>query len=355
MWASVYYYTYGKVLNNMLLEKFIPRILKDFLRGRIEQFISQSNRLRLIEEKLEKLTYDVQTIHPPNIIQDDRIQNIIKIFRDKNKIPLTLNTIVSKNDIMFRYILQQSKKNAKKYEFVNTGFGYSENYAAAYFYSLEGSLHSVNVIRKLVNHHIGDMRDIVSFLDFGCGYSGISRFLVLDTNPKNVWVCDRKWAGVQFVVKQFGVNGFLSPIIPEDFPKDREYSVIYAGSVFSHLPSNLFLRWLQVLYNLISENGILIITVHDISLVPLYKNEEHYFIKGNEDIYFREVSDRIVGVEDYGTTYVSENFVSQQLRKIGVKTNQYCRYPKGLANLQDIYIISKKRILDNQFDFSSFP
>ena len=127
----------------MLLEKFIPRILKDLFKGRIEQLISQSNRLTLLEEKLEKLTYDVQTIHPPNIIQDDRIKEIIKIFRDKHKIPIALNTTISKNDIMFRYILRQSKEIAKKYEFVNTGLGYSENYAAAYFYYLEGSLHSV--------------------------------------------------------------------------------------------------------------------------------------------------------------------------------------------------------------------
>ena len=64
----------------MLIEKFIPRFLKDKLISGIEQLISQSNRLRLLEEKLEKLTYDVQTIHPPNIIQDDRIQDIIKMF-----------------------------------------------------------------------------------------------------------------------------------------------------------------------------------------------------------------------------------------------------------------------------------
>ena len=52
----------------MLLGKFIPRILKDFLRGRIEKFISQSNRLRHLEEKLEKLTYDVQTILMDNFM-----------------------------------------------------------------------------------------------------------------------------------------------------------------------------------------------------------------------------------------------------------------------------------------------
>ena len=121
------------------------------------------------------------------------------------------------------------------------------------------------------------------------------------------------------------------------------------------MPSDLFLRWLRVLYNLISENGILIITVHDISLNLHNNNQEYFFNKENEDIYFPEVSDNIAGVEDYGSMYVSETFVSQQLRKIGVKTNQYCRHPKGLANLQDIYVISKKRILDNQFDFSSFP
>jgi hypothetical protein len=41
---------------------------------------------------------------------------------------------------------------------------------------------------------------------------------------------------------------------------------IYASSVFSHLPKKLFTRWLQTLNKLGNGNGMLIFTVHDLSL-----------------------------------------------------------------------------------------
>ena len=84
-------------------------------------------------------------------------------------------------------------------------------------------------------------------------------------------------------------------------------------------------------------------------------DKEYYYLKSNEDQLFYDVSDRIVDIKTYGTMYVSETFVRQQLRKIGVRDNQYFKYPKGLGHLQDIYVITKEKIFDNSLEFSAFP
>ena len=149
----------------------------------------------------------------------------------------------------------------------------------------------------------------------------------------------------------------MSSEVPEEFPTERKFDVIYAASVFSHLPEELFLRWLTQLYNLTSENGMLVFSVHDINLIGLNTDKGAHYIKSNEDESFPEIADRIKGTENYGSMYVSETFVSQQLRKIGVKDNQYRRYQKGLGRLQDLYVITKNDIFDNDnsVDLSTFP
>ncbi len=343
-----------------------------FLRHKLEGWIRQYKRKRWRQSMLEKLIYDVYTIHPPCIIQNDAIKEQIKIFKEKYEVPLELNTTISKDDIMYLYALRHIESpffqaRLQQFDYFNTNakanldfahdLGYAEKYAATYYFYLSHGLHDMNINRKLINHKFGGMEHINSFLDFGSGYGKLTRFLVLEVDQKKIWVCDIKLSAVQFLIEHFGVNGFLSPEVPEEFPTERKFDVIYAASVFSHLPEELFLRWLTQLYNLTSENGMLVFSVHDINLIGLNTDKGAHYIKSNEDESFPEIAGRIKGTENYGSMYVNETFVSQQLRKIGVNDNQYRRYQKGLGQLQDLYVITKNDIFDNDnsVDLSTFP
>ena len=339
----------------MRLNRFIPRVLLDKLNSKIDEIIRNNKRIGFLEEKLNKVDYDVYQNYPPYIIQSKTIKQQIKKFRELYKIPEKLNTIISKNDIMYQYALKNIDGIAPEYQFDFSVLDLEGKYAAAYHHYLVRGLNSMNVIRKLIEQNFGNSENVNSFLDFGSGYGKFIRFLVLEFDYKKIWVCDRKPSGVDFQIEQFGVNGFTSPTIPEDFPTDMKFDIIYASSVFSHLPKTHFFRWLQTLNKLVNKNGMLILTVHDLSLVNKDIDGDSFYINENEDVHFKYIKDRIPSSEAYGSMYVSENFVQKQLEIIGVKKSNYYRYPMGLAGIQDIYVITNNSDFDNNLDFSTYP
>jgi len=339
----------------MRLNRFIPRFLLDKLNSKIDEIIINNKRIGFIEERLNKMVYDVYQNYPPYIIQTETVKYQIKKFIELYNIPERLNTIVSKNDIMYQYALKNIDGIAPEYEFDFSVLDLEGKYAAAYHHYLVRGLNSMNVIRRLVENNFGNIENVNSFLDFGSGYGKFIRFLILEFDYKKIWVCDRKSLGIDFQIEQFGVNGFTSPTIPEDFPMDRKFDIIYASSVFSHLPKKLFFRWLQTLNKLVNENGLLIFTVHDLSLINKDYNGDSYYINENEDASFTYIKDIIPSSEAYGSMYVSENFVKKQLEKIGVKKSNYFRYPRGLGGVQDIYILTKNNNYDDQVDLSNYP
>ena len=99
---------------------------------------------------------------------------------------------------------------------------------------------------------------------------------------------------------------------------------------------------------------MLIFTVHDLSLIDKDYEGDSYYINENEDASFAYIKDMIPNSEGYGSMYVSENFVKRQLEKIGVKKSNYFRFPRSLAGVQDIYILTNNNF-DSQIDLSFYP
>ena len=114
---------------------------------------------------------------------------------------------------------------------------------------------------------------------------------------------------MQFQKEQFKVKGMTSSYIPEDFKPGIKFDLIYVGSLFSHLPEDLFRRWMNVLFDLISYKGVLAITVHDINMNPAGTVPEIQFYEKNEDMLFSEIEDVIEDKTKYGVTFVSENYI----------------------------------------------
>ena len=297
----------------MKINRFISKYLLNVFSGKIDYLIRNNSSVKFLENRLNKMVYDVYQNCPPYIIQTETVKHQIKKFRELHNIPEKLNTIVSKNDIMYQYALNNIDGIASEYQFDFSVLDFEGKYAAAYHHYLVRGLNSMNVIRKLIEQNLGNSENVNSFLDFGSGYGKFIRFLVLEFDYKKIWVCDRKPSGVDFQIEQFGVNGFTSPTIPEDFPTDMKFDIIYASSVFSHLPKTHFFRWLKTLNKLVNENGMLILTVHDLSLVNKDYDGDSFYIKENEDAPFNFIKDRIPSSEAYGSMYVSENFIKNKL------------------------------------------
>ena len=113
----------------------------------------------------------------------------------------------------------------------------------------------------------------MSVLDFGCGCGRVIRHVHAisgarchgsDYNPQLV-----KWCKENLRFAQFDVNG-ASPPLPH---ADGQFDVIYALSVFTHLPEELQAAWMSELSRVLKPGGHLLMTTHGESFLP-YMSEE---------------------------------------------------------------------------------
>ena len=105
--------------------------------------------------------------------------------------------------------------------------------------------------------------DFHSILDFGCGCGRTllwlmrqfpdARFCGADVDAKAI-----AWCRAHLPAADWRVNVERPPLA---FP-DHEFDLIYAVSVFTHLPADLQQLWLPELVRILRPGGILLVTVH---------------------------------------------------------------------------------------------
>ena len=317
-----------------IIGKFIPRSLKNSIKEFINSQIDQ-NKINKIDT-LSDIVYD---LYPPLIIVNEKIEAVISDFIKKYKVSDKLNYNISKNDFMYLYLLLFCNSNPRK----------------AYWDYLESGLNSYNVIKKIGDAKFGKLENVESFLDFASGHGRMERFLVLNFPPEKIWVSDVKESSNEFQREQFGVNSIPSTFSPEQYNPGRKFDIIFVGSLFSHLPEELFEKWLRKLYDITSDNGVLIVSTHDISIYSS-KGEEFIYLDNSEDSRLNNVNESIENRNVYGSTFISESKFNKILSKISIDINQSKRYHRALWGFQDIYLLTKtKTPFTDSLNFSTFP
>jgi hypothetical protein len=176
-------------------------------------------------------------------------------------------------------------------------------------------------------------------LDFASGYGRLTRLLVHEHLADEVTVSDILEGGMEFQAEQFGVRTILSTTNPENFTAPGKYDLIFVASLFTHLPASTFTAWLRRLAALLTPAGLLIFTVHDDSLAPETFEGGIRFESRSES--------RVLDVNDYGSTWVTEGYVREQVAAIDPSfalTGACIRMPRALAEWQDVYVISPSPI-----------
>ena len=244
-----------------------------------------------------------------------------------------LSTRISPDDQMLRHLLRY-------YREVNRSL--SQYFSVA----LQQNIAAQQVLHLLFD----DRDDDFSILDFACGYGRLLRFLTLEVPPSQIWASDIQRDAVDFVAREFGVNGGYSGFDPQEFQPGRSFDFIWVASLFSHLPEHLFRAWIARLMSLVKPGGVLCFSVHDEWLSPdgvATSDAGHHFVSTSE---IEELDSTA-----YGTSFVSEPFVRQAILDAGGgRDHSYFRLKRGLANEQDIYVVAKNgdRALDALAGFS---
>jgi SAM-dependent methyltransferase len=168
-------------------------------------------------------------------------------------------------------------------------------------------------------------------LDFASGYGRLTRLLVHEHLADEITVSDILEGGMAFQAEQFGVRTILSSAQPEQFAAPEKYDLIFVASLFTHLPPATFTPWLRRLTELLEPKGLLIFSVHDEAIAPETFEGGIAFESRSES--------RVLDVDDYGSTWVTEEYVREQVRAIG--SEWACvRLPRALSDWQDVYVIS---------------
>ena len=154
--------------------------------------------------------------------------------------------------------------------------------------------------------------------------------------PGKITVAEIDPGAVRFQEEAFGVRGVVAGTAPESLALSDAFDVVVASSFFSHLPAGRFEAWMERLYARVAPGGVLIFSVHGIWLLPAGEPAPP------SGIAFRPVSEtrRLEGAE-YGTSYVTPEFVRGAAAKVAGADARLVALPLGLCGFQDLYVLCR--------------
>jgi len=126
---------------------------------------------------------------------------------------------------------------------------------------LSSGARAAESIRDVLGRHGVPPERMTSILDFGCGCGRVIRHWA--GLPARVHGADRNrrlvaWCRRHLPFASFEVNGLRPPLrSPDD-----EFQLVYALSVFTHLPEDLQRPWMEELCRVTSRGGHILLSVH---------------------------------------------------------------------------------------------
>jgi SAM-dependent methyltransferase len=270
----------------------------------------------------------------------DLVENpVIKAFiREQAKFPEDFKLNICEDDEMYLFSLKKAPDDRD-----------DGTRALVRYYAIGRSV--LDTVKQVVEWHFGSFENVPSFLDFACGYGRFTRFLIQEMPPEKIWVSDIYANAVKFQTEYLGVSGIVSTGKPENYLIDRKFDCILANSFFSHMPERTFTNWLQNLYDLLTPNGILMFSVHDQSLLP-----PHIEMPANGILFSPQSESQSLDKEEYGTTYVTENFVREIVEKVSGGKAFVHRIQKGICKFQDLYVVTNQLVRDfSELKFNHQP
>lgn len=194
-----------------------------------------------------------------------------------------------------------------------------------------------DTVGQLARARFGAPERVGRMLDFACGYGRVGRWLVRDFGPERLVVSDILAPAVAFQRERFGVDGFVSVPEPEALADPGRFDLVWATSLFTHLPEPLFRRWLARLAALLEPGGMLAFSVLDMRLSPEGRD------LGGRGHRFEPVSEsRVLDGASYGTAWVTWGFVEAVIAALPGNFRAR-RVERGLCDYQDLVLVGRER------------
>lgn len=198
-----------------------------------------------------------------------------------------------------------------------------------------GGALAADSIRRILARNGRDIRDVRCLLDFGCGCGRVLRHWAglgaeihgSDYNSRSI-----AWCRDHLTFATCQVNG-LKPPLPY---RDGQFDLIYALSVFTHLPEPLIDAWMREMERVLSTDGFLIISTHgEAYLGELTPDQQAQFRAGQAVVKDHESA----GTNRCGV-YVSETYIRTHL---AARLRVVDFVPQGATGnpVQDLVLLQK--------------
>lgn len=147
---------------------------------------------------------------------------------------------------------------------------------------LEGGRLAFDSIQAALLEQDVDIEGLDAVLDFGCGCGRVLRHWPrdggislhgTDSNPALIRWCEQH---LPFATVQ---TNAIDP--PLGYPGER-FSLVYALSVFTHLPERMQMPWLSELERVLKPGGLLLLTVHGTAYLPRLTSLERQRFQAGE-------------------------------------------------------------------------
>jgi SAM-dependent methyltransferase len=138
---------------------------------------------------------------------------------------------------------------------------------------LGGGLRAAQSIRRTLAAHGVAIEALPAVLDFGCGCGRVIRHL--QDLSGEIHGCDQdataiRWCRRNLQRARFAVNA-IEPPLPY---RNGQFALIYALSVFTHLPARLQRGWMQELERVLAPGGYLLLSLHGVPYLDALTDDE---------------------------------------------------------------------------------
>jgi SAM-dependent methyltransferase len=214
----------------------------------------------------------------------------------------------------------------------------------------ERALNVISLIEESLAAAGRTFDDVERWLDFGCGYGRVVRFLVEHVPPGRVSASDVVTEGVDFCQSEFGVRPIYAPT---DLTRLKlgSFDFIYAISVITHLNERNSVALLRLLGDSLTEGGMAMFTTHgrySLENPALYGAE---YQERKAEI-AAEVERRgtafvpypFLSSNDYGMAWHSREFIESAMDELhGGRVRPLVFTERGLDDHQDVFAFQRVR------------
>jgi ubiquinone/menaquinone biosynthesis C-methylase UbiE len=195
------------------------------------------------------------------------------------------------------------------------------------------------VLARTVGKTFGDF---ASVLDFGVGCGRVIRSIAQAYPNCTCTGTDVDVEAIKWLTNNYGQYGkfVILPHMPKSSLAGESADLIYAISVFTHLPENMQFAWLEELRRVAKPGAILLLTVHGENYLRMFPEEDQKKAEAAGGFLYNEKAELTSGLpEFYKNTYHTQGYVWREWGKY-FQILDYC--PLSLEGHQDIVVCKRE-------------